>query len=53
MLKCIVLEAVINARRVMIAWMHIPLVGAANLKNYASAHAQAVMVFIPQENQVI
>ena len=48
MLKCIVLEVVINAMRVMIALMHIPLVGAANLKNYASAHAQVEMVFIPQ-----
>ena len=48
MLKCIVLEAVINAMRVMIALMCRPLVGAANLRDYASAHAQAVMVLIPQ-----
>ena len=48
MLKCIVLEAVINAMREMIALMYIPIVGAANLKNYANAHAQAEMVFIPQ-----
>ena len=48
MLKCIVLEAVTNAMRVMIALMYMSLVGAVNLKNYANAHAQAEMVFIPQ-----
>ena len=48
MQKCIVLEAVTNAMRVMIALMYRPLVGAVNLKDYAIVHVQAEMALIQQ-----